>query len=179
MNNGWIGNIEAGYGTDDRYKANFNFNRSGTANRLTILGSANNINDPGAADGASGRFRLVFGGSNGINTLAAPWVYKLPISATKRYPDSAAMCFTATLTAILSTSSERCSIFFLPTLHDTAQQQAPPKTAAITSRGDSAYNGKPDSFKHVRIPAPTSRPTTMIHGSVDSSSTFAGGQGRG
>ena len=67
MHNGWFGNAEAGYGTDDRYKANFTVNRFWNGNQITFLGSANNVNEPGFADGASGRFRR-FGGTNGITS---------------------------------------------------------------------------------------------------------------
>lgn len=65
MNNGWFGNAEAGYGTDSRYVGNFVVNRFWNGNQLTFLGSANNINQPGFADGAGGRFTR-FGGANGI-----------------------------------------------------------------------------------------------------------------
>lgn len=64
--NGWFGNAEAGYGTDGRYKANFTVNRFIGENQLTFIGSANNVNEPGFADMAAGRFRR-FGGMNGIN----------------------------------------------------------------------------------------------------------------
>lgn len=68
-NNGWFGNVEGGYGTDDRYRANFNVNRFWNGNQLTFLGAANNINEPGFADGG-GRFRR-FGGVNGIKSSQA------------------------------------------------------------------------------------------------------------
>ncbi len=64
--NGWFGNVEGGYGTDGRYKANFTVNRFLGSNQITLLGSANNINEPGFADAAAERFRR-FGGVNGIN----------------------------------------------------------------------------------------------------------------
>lgn len=67
MNNGWFGNAEAGYGTDDRYKANFIVNRFWNGNQLTLLGNFNNVNELGFNDGMSGRFRR-FGGDNGITT---------------------------------------------------------------------------------------------------------------
>lgn len=70
MNNGWFGTVEGGYGTDDRYKASFNVNRFWNGNQITFLGGANNVNEPGFADGASGRFRR-FGGSTGITTTRA------------------------------------------------------------------------------------------------------------
>ena len=39
-NNGWTGNVEAGYGTDSRYKGAFTVNRFWDGNQLTILGNA-------------------------------------------------------------------------------------------------------------------------------------------
>ncbi len=69
MKNGWFGTVEAGYGTDDRYKVGFNVNRFWNDNQITFLGSANNINELGFTDGGD-RFRR-FGGNNGINTSQA------------------------------------------------------------------------------------------------------------
>lgn len=69
MKNGWFGTIDAGYGTDDRYKMAFNVNRFWNDNQITFLGNFNNINELGFADGGS-QFRR-FGGSNGINTSQA------------------------------------------------------------------------------------------------------------
>ena len=70
MKNGWFGTVEGGYGTDNRYKGNFNINRFWNDNQITFLGGVNNINEPGFADGAGGRFRR-FGGDNGITTSQA------------------------------------------------------------------------------------------------------------
>lgn len=70
MNNGWFGNVEAGYGTDDRYKGSFNVNRFWNGNQITFIGGANNVNDLGFTDGTAGRFRR-FGGSTGITKSQA------------------------------------------------------------------------------------------------------------
>ena len=70
MQNGWFGNVEAGYGTDDRYKASFNINRFWNGNQITFIGGANNVNDLGFTDGSSGRFRN-FGGDRGITSSQA------------------------------------------------------------------------------------------------------------
>lgn len=70
MQNGWFGNVEAGYGTDDRYKASFNVNRFWDGNQVTFIGGANNVNDLGFTDGTSGRFRR-FGGERGITSSQA------------------------------------------------------------------------------------------------------------
>lgn len=69
MKNGWFGTVDAGYGTDDRYKGIFNVNRFWNDNQITFLGNFNNVNEMGFADGG-GNFRR-FGGSNGINTSQA------------------------------------------------------------------------------------------------------------
>ena len=67
MKNGWFGSAEVGYGTDDRYKSGFIVNRFWNDNQITVVGSANNINELGFTDGNGGRFRR-FGGNDGINT---------------------------------------------------------------------------------------------------------------
>ncbi len=67
MNNGWFGNVSAGYGTDDRYETNFMINRFNEGNQYTLLGGANNTNNMGFTNGAASRFSR-FGGNNGINT---------------------------------------------------------------------------------------------------------------
>lgn len=70
MENGWVGNVEAGYGTDDRYKGSFLINRFWNGNQLSIMGGGNNVNDPAFTDGTAGRFRR-FGNSNGITSSQA------------------------------------------------------------------------------------------------------------
>ena len=67
MNNGWFGNVSAGYGTDDRYEASFMVNRFSDGDQFTILGGGNNTNNMGFTNGAASRFSR-FGGNNGINT---------------------------------------------------------------------------------------------------------------
>ena len=67
MQNGWFGTLQGGYGTTDRYAAGFNINHFKDGNQLTILGSANNINDLSFTDQGRGRFNR-FGGQNGVTT---------------------------------------------------------------------------------------------------------------
>ncbi|MDE7394143.1 MAG: carboxypeptidase-like regulatory domain-containing protein, partial [Muribaculaceae bacterium] len=45
MQDGWFGTVEAGYGTDSRYKGTFNVNRFWNGNQLTFIGNANNTNE--------------------------------------------------------------------------------------------------------------------------------------
>ena len=70
MKNGWFGTLDAGYGTDSRYKGSFVVNRFWNDNQITFLGGLNNINEPGFTDGSSGRFRR-FGGDNGLTRSKA------------------------------------------------------------------------------------------------------------
>ncbi|MDE5874042.1 MAG: TonB-dependent receptor [Muribaculaceae bacterium] len=67
MNNGWFGNVSAGYGTDSRYQGSFIVNRFSNGNQITLLGGLNNINEMGFSDRGRGYFNG-FGGSNGITT---------------------------------------------------------------------------------------------------------------
>ncbi|MCH5226306.1 MAG: TonB-dependent receptor [Muribaculaceae bacterium] len=67
MNNGWFGNVSAGYGIEDKYNGSFVINNFHNGNQVTILGGLNNINENGFTDRGRGRFRD-FGGSGGITT---------------------------------------------------------------------------------------------------------------
>ena len=49
MQNGWFGTVEAGYGTDSRYKGSFNINHFWDGNQITFLGGLNNVNEIGRA----------------------------------------------------------------------------------------------------------------------------------
>lgn len=70
MNQGWFGNAQGGYGTDDRYMGSFNVNRFWNGNQVTLLGNFNNINQIGFTDSNGNRFRR-FGGNNGITQSRA------------------------------------------------------------------------------------------------------------
>ncbi|MCH5236044.1 MAG: TonB-dependent receptor [Muribaculaceae bacterium] len=67
MNNGWFGNVSAGYGIDDKYSGSFVINNFNNGNQITLLGGLNNINENGFTDRGRGRFRD-FGGTGGITT---------------------------------------------------------------------------------------------------------------
>ena len=59
MKEGWVGNIDGAYGTEDRYSAKANVNRFLDNSYLSVIGSRNNVNDFGGRWG---------GGGNGIVT---------------------------------------------------------------------------------------------------------------
>ena len=51
MNNGWFGNINAGYGTEDRYSVNANINRFIDQNQFSVMGGGNNTGHRGFGGG--------------------------------------------------------------------------------------------------------------------------------
>ena len=59
MKDGWVGNFDGAYGTEDRYSGKFNVNRFMDHSYLSVIGSRNNVNDFGGRWG---------GGGNGITT---------------------------------------------------------------------------------------------------------------
>ena len=65
MNQGWIGNLNAGAGTEDRYSVNTNINRfvSGDekSSQLSLIGRVNNVNDRRFGGGG-------WGNNRGLNT---------------------------------------------------------------------------------------------------------------
>lgn len=166
-NNGWFGTVEGGYGTDDRYKANVNINRFWNGNQITILGGANNINEPGFADGAS-RF-MRFGGMNGITNSQAFGVnFNIGNEEIFRVGGNLMYSHTSRNT---STSSETQRFIGDSTSYESSRSKALDKGNNI--RADFRIQWKPDSFNTLDI-----RPNISLNyndsWSNDSSSTFAG-----
>ena len=62
MKQGWIANVDGGYGTEKRYTGRFMVNRFTDKLRLTAMGAANNVNDRGF----SGGFHGGWGGNGGL-----------------------------------------------------------------------------------------------------------------
>lgn len=60
MKEGWVGNFDGAYGTEDRYSGKFNVNRFLDHSYMSVVGSRNNINDGGG--------RWGWGGGGGITT---------------------------------------------------------------------------------------------------------------
>ncbi|MDR0962910.1 MAG: outer membrane beta-barrel protein [Mediterranea sp.] len=62
MNQGWFGNADAAYGTEDRYAGRVMLNRFMDNTQITAIGSANNTGDQGFSGGGGGvRFRSNMG----------------------------------------------------------------------------------------------------------------------
>lgn len=54
MNQGWFGNADVAGGTEDRYMGRFMLNRFVDKTQVSIVGSANNVNDQGFSGGGGG-----------------------------------------------------------------------------------------------------------------------------
>lgn len=63
MKQGWFGNVDAAYGTEDRFSEKINVNRFKDNTQVSLIGSYNNVNDRGFP-GGGGRGR----GGSGITT---------------------------------------------------------------------------------------------------------------
>lgn len=63
QNQGMFGNLDAGYGTKDRYTSRLMFNRFADHSQFSIMGNMNNTNDMGFPGGGGG-FRM--GNNNGL-----------------------------------------------------------------------------------------------------------------
>jgi len=67
MNQGWFGNLDAGYGNKERYLGKTMLNRFSDGDQLSVVANANNINDQGFPGG--GGFRRGGGSNSGINAV--------------------------------------------------------------------------------------------------------------
>lgn len=168
MKNGWFGNVEAGYGTDERYAGNFTVNRFWNDNQITILGAANNTNAPGFADGAGGRFRR-FGGDNGITSSQSLGVnFNVGNGEILRVGGNVLYSHTDRDTR---TSAERVYTFADST--STTRSQKVSRDKGHNFRADFRVQWKPDSFNTFEF-----RPNISLNynnsASTDSSATFSG-----
>ncbi len=141
MKNGWFGNAEAGYGTDNRYRGNFTVNRFWDNNQLTILGAANNINEPGFADGASGRFRR-FGGANGI-TAAQSLGLNFNVGKSEIFRVGGDVMYSHT---DRDTRTSSLRTYLIPGSMSSQDSESASRDKGHNIRGDFRIQWKPDSF---------------------------------
>lgn len=170
MHQGWFGNVEAGYGSDDRYKGTFMINRFWNDNQITFLGGANNINEPGFADGAAGRF-MRFGGSNGI-TKSQAFGINFNVGNGEKFRVGGNLLYSHT-DRDTRTTSERQYLF--TDSSSTLSKQSASRDKGHNFRADFRVQWNPDSFNVFEF-----RPNISLNynesASNDSSSTFAGGR---
>lgn len=172
MKNGWFGNIEGGYGTDEHYKGSFNINRFWNDNQLTFLGGANNINEP-IGMGGGGRFRR-FGGQNGLNNSQALGM-NFNVGNGEKFRVGGNVFYSHEDRDSRSVT-ERTNLFADSTSSSYSRRMSRDKGHNV--RGDFRIQWKPDSFNTMEF-----RPNFSLNfnnsTSNDSSSTFAGGRDMG
>lgn len=96
MNQGWVGNLDAGMGTEDRYSANMNINRFSSSrdrsDQFSLIGRANNVADQRFGGGGGPRWRrnngLTATKEVGMNYAMEREKVDLGISARYNYRDN-------------------------------------------------------------------------------------------
>lgn len=68
--NGYFGSVEAGYGTDERYKGRLSLNRFNPTTQMSLIGNFNNINEQGFTVGDYVSFMGGFGRRNNSNPVS-------------------------------------------------------------------------------------------------------------
>lgn len=88
MNQGWFGNADAAYGTEDRYMGRLMLNRFVDKTQFSLIGSANNVNDQGFSGGGGGPRWRRNNGLTATKTLGvnfATQTSKLELGGSARY----------------------------------------------------------------------------------------------
>lgn len=88
MNKGWFGNADAGYGTEDRYIGRLMLNRFVDKTQVSLIASANNVNDQGFSGGGGGPRWRRNNGLTATKTLGlnfATETSKLELGGSARY----------------------------------------------------------------------------------------------
>ena len=96
MNQGWVGNIDGGIGTEDRYTASANINRFAShgenSRQFSLIGKANNVNDQRFGGGGGPRWRrnngLTASKMLGLNYAIETKKFELGASARYNYRDN-------------------------------------------------------------------------------------------
>ena len=89
MNQGWIGNLDAGAGTEDRYSLNTNVNRFSShgdnSSQFSLIGRVNNVNDRRGPGGFGGMMARGLNTSKEIGLNYAMESKKVDFGASVRY----------------------------------------------------------------------------------------------
>lgn len=146
MRNGWFGTVEGGYGTDSRYKGNFNVSRFQNGNQLTLLGNFNNINELGFTDGNGNRFHR-FGGDHGVTTSNSVGL-NFSIGNEEKFRIGGNVMYSNTDTKSI-TASERQYLFPDSTSYYSSDSNSRDKGNNV--RGDFRLLWKPDSLNTIEF----------------------------
>lgn len=88
MNQGWFGNIDLSVGSEDRYSEKFMINHFYEKSQLSVMGSANNVNDRGFSGGGGGPSWRSNNGLNATKMIGANFATetdKLEMGGSARY----------------------------------------------------------------------------------------------
>ena len=146
MRNGWFGTVEGGYGTDSRYKGNFNVSRFQNGNQLTLLGNFNNINELGFTDGNGNRFHR-FGGNHGVTSSNSVGL-NFSVGNEEKFRIGGNVMYSNTDTKSI-TASERQYLFPDSTSYYSSDSNSRDKGNNV--RGDFRLLWKPDSLNTIEF----------------------------
>lgn len=161
MNKGWFGNADAAVGTEDRYAGRVNLNRFVDKTQITLIGSANNVNNQGFSGGGGGpRWRR----NNGLNAPKELGISfatenkKIELGGSAQYNHNNA-------DIVNVNSSER----FLQSGNSYSNSNSANHNLNMTFRADFRMEWKPDSMTNIIF-----RPN-FSYGKTDNGSTSLSG----
>lgn len=141
MNQGWFGNADVAGGTEDRYMGRFMLNRFVDKTQVSLVGSANNVNDQGFSGGGGGpRWRrnngLTATKMLGVNFATQTNKLELGGSARYNYQDG-------DIASIGSTED------FLPNGNSYSNSNSRQRNKAKNFNADFRLEWKPDSMTNI------------------------------
>ena len=141
MNNGWVGNINAGYGTEDRYSVNANINRFIAQNQFSIMGGGNNNGDRGFGGGGGrgwGRGGNGLRNSKNVGINFATTSEKLEMGGNVRYRYNGSDVWNRTSTQSFVTSRGSFS-----------NSESTSRSASHNWNANFRFEWKPDSMTNI------------------------------
>lgn len=141
MNNGWVGNINAGYGTEDRYSVNANINRFIDQNQFSIMGGGNNNGDRGFGGGGGrgwGRGGNGLRNSKNVGINFATTSEKLEMGGNVRYRYNGSDVWNRTSTQSFVTSRGSFS-----------NSESTSRSASHNWNANFRFEWKPDSMTNI------------------------------
>ena len=163
MSKGWFGNADAAVGTEDRYAGRVNLNRFVDKTQVTLIGSANNVNNQGFSGGGGGpRWRR----NNGLN---APKEFGISFATeNKKIELGGSAQYNHNNADIVNVnSSER----FLQSGNSYSNSNSANRNRNTTFRADFRMEWKPDSLTNI-IFRPNFSYGKTNNGSTSLSGTF-------
>lgn len=141
MNQGWFGNVDAAAGTEDRYMGRLMLNRFVDKTQVSLIASANNVNDQGFSGGGGGpRWRR----NNGLTATKtaglnfATETSKLELGGSARYNYSGA--------DVVSTGS---TDNFLPNGNSYSNSNSTQRNNNFNVNADFRLEWKPDTMTNI------------------------------